>query len=322
MIDVVAIGELLIDFSEEGKNKDNYSILSGHPGGAPANFLTPISKFGLKTSLISNVGDDAFGKELVKTLKEIKIGTGNISFDKETFTTLAFVTLDDKGERSFSFSRKPGADTRIKYYNVKLKEIDNCRVFHFGTLSLTNNPSKQTTYKLVNYAKRKGKIISFDPNLREALWLNLKDAKEQMNYGLRNANIVKISDNEVKFLFDKEPKESIDFILKKYSNIKLLYVTCGAKGCYFSTRKYRGFVSSLKGIKVIDTTGAGDIFGGSAMYKFLSMKKDVDKLEENDIYEIVRFATISAGLSTTKNGGIKSVPSYRDVINTYKRLEK
>ena len=315
MMDVVAIGELLIDFIEEGKNKDNYSILSGHPGGAPANFLTPITKFGLKTSLISNVGDDAFGRELVKTLKDFNIGTNNITFDKDAFTTLAFVTLNEKGDRSFSFSRKPGADTRIKYSNVKLKEIDNCKVFHFGTLSLTDNPSKQSIYKLVSYAKRKGKLISFDPNLRESLWSNLKEAKEQMVYGLKNADIVKISDNEVKFLFKKEPKDSINYLLKKFTNIKLLYVTCGAKGCYLSSRKYNGFVPSLKGIKTIDTTGAGDIFGGSAMFKLLSLKKEIEDLTENDLYDIVKFATASAGLSTTKNGCIKSVPSYEEVIN-------
>lgn len=318
MIDVVAIGELLIDFNEESKNKDNYSVLSGHPGGAPANFLAPITKFGLKTSLISNVGDDAFGKQLVNTLKENKIGTKNITLDKDAFTTLAFVTLNDEGDRSFSFSRKPGADTRIKYSNVNLKEIDTCKVFHFGTLSLTDNPSRDTTYKLVRYAKSKKKLISFDPNLREALWSNLKDAKKQMLYGLANANIVKISDNEVKFLFKLSPKKSISYILKKYPNIKLLYVTCGANGCYYATRRFVGYVPSIKGIKVIDTTGAGDIFGGSAMYKYLSLKKDINKLTENDLINIVRFASTSAGLSTTKNGGLKSVPSYKEIMKRLK----
>lgn len=318
MIDVVAIGELLIDFNEESKNKDNYSVLSGHPGGAPANFLAPITKFGLKTSLISNVGDDAFGKQLVNTLKENKIGTKNITIDKDAFTTLAFVTLNDKGDRSFSFSRKPGADTRIKYSNVNLKEIDTCKVFHFGTLSLTDNPSRDTTYKLVRYAKSKKKLISFDPNLREALWSNLKDAKKQMLYGLANANIVKISDNEVKFLFKLSPKKSISYILKKYPNIKLLYVTCGANGCYYANRSFVGYVPSIKGIKVIDTTGAGDIFGGSAMYKYLSLKKDINKLTENDLINIVRFASTSAGLSTTKNGGLKSVPSYKEIMKRLK----
>lgn len=318
MIDVVAIGELLIDFNEESKNKDNYSVLSGHPGGAPANFLAPITKFGLKTSLISNVGDDAFGKQLVNTLKENKIDTKNITLDKDAFTTLAFVTLNDKGDRSFSFSRKPGADTRIKYSNVNLKEIDTCKVFHFGTLSLTDNPSRDTTYKLVRYAKSKKKLISFDPNLREALWSNLKDAKKQMLYGLANANIVKISDNEVKFLFKLSPKKSISYILKKYPNIKLLYVTCGANGCYYANRSFVGYVPSIKGIKVIDTTGAGDIFGGSAMYKYLSLKKDINKLMENDLINIVRFASTSAGLSTTKNGGLKSVPSYKEIMKRLK----
>lgn len=322
MIDVVAIGELLIDFSEECKNKDNYSVLSGHPGGAPANFLAPISKFGLKTSLISNVGNDSFGKELVNTLKENKIGVKNISFDNGAFTTLAFVTLDKKGDRSFSFSRKPGADTRIKYSNVNLKEIDECRVFHFGTLSLTDNPSRETTYKLVNYAKKKGKLISFDPNLREPLWSSLKEAKKQMLYGLRNSNIVKISDNEIKFLFNIAPKKSIDYMLKKFPNIELLYVTCGENGCYFSTKRFKSFVPSLKGIKVVDTTGAGDIFGGSAMYKFLSLKKDIESLEIDDLFDIVKFASTSAGLSTTKSGGLKTVPSYNEIIRIYRRLEK
>ena len=312
MIDVVAIGELLIDFNEERK-VDGYSDLLAHPGGAPANFLAPIAKYGLKTSLISNVGDDAFGKQLVKTLKENKIGTNNITYDKNAFTTLAFVTLDEKGDRSFSFSRKPGADTRIQYKNINLKEIDNCKVFHFGTLSLTDNPSKETTYKLIKYAKSKKKIISFDPNLRENLWNNLSDAKKQMLYGLRNAYIVKISDYEVKFLFKIKPEKAVDYILNKFHNIKLIYVTCGNKGCYYGTRNIKGYLPSMKGIKVVDTTGAGDIFGGSAMFKFLKLNKDINLLTEKDLYKIVKFATISAGLSTTKYGGLKSVTPYKNI---------
>lgn len=313
MADVVAIGEVLIDFVQERINEDGYPVISAHPGGAPANFLAPISKFGLKTSMISKVGNDAFGKQLVKTLKENKISVNNIKLDGNYFTTLAFVTLDEKGDRSFSFSRKPGADTKINYYDVDLKDIDKCKVFHFGTLSLTHNPSKQTTYKLIDYAKRKGKLISFDPNLREALWDDLNNAKKQMLYGLKKSDIVKISDNEVKFLFNINPSEALDFLLKKYPNIKLLYVTCGAEGCYYATRNVKGFVPSLKKIKVVDTTGAGDIFGGSAMYKLLSMKKKIEKLNEKDLFEIVQFATTSAGLSTTKHGGLKSVAEYKDI---------
>lgn len=314
MTSVVAIGEVLIDFVQEKTNDDGYPVISGHPGGAPANFLAPLAKFGMKTSMISKVGDDAFGKQLIQTLKDNNIGTKNIILDKDCFTTLAFVTLDNKGDRSFSFARKPGADTRIEYKDLDLKDIDNCKVFHFGTLSLTANPSKRTTYDLVKYAKQKGKLISFDPNLREALWNDLDDAKKQMIYGLRNADIVKISDNEVKFLFDVDAKDSIDLIFKKYPNINLLYITCGADGCYYATRSVRGFEPSLKGIRVKDTTGAGDIFGGSAMYKFLSLKKKIENLKDNDLLEIVKFATVSAGLSTTKYGGLKSVASYDEII--------
>lgn len=314
MMDVVAIGEALIDFVEEKINDDKYPILSSHPGGAPANFLAPICKYGLNASLISRVGNDEFGKLLINTLKESHIKTNNIQIDNDSFTTLAFVTLNNKGDRSFSFARKPGADTRINYNDINLKDIDKCKVVHFGTLSLTNNPSKSTTYKLISYAKRKGKLISFDPNLRKPLWSNLKDAKNEMLYGLKNSEIVKISDDEVKFLFNIKPNKACSYILDKYKNIKLLYVTCGANGAYYATRKYNGFIPSLKGIKVKDTTGAGDIFGGSAMYKFLSLKKNIEDLSENDLIRIAKFARTAAGLSTTRYGGLKSVPSIKEVI--------
>ena len=316
MIDVVAIGEVLIDFVEEKANEDGYPVLSGHPGGAPVNFLSPISKFGLKTAMISKVGQDAFGRKLIETIKENNIDTKNIILDKDSFTTLAFVTLDKNGDRSFSFARKPGADTRIKFEEIDLKTIDKCKVLHFGTLSLCKNPSKATTIKLVKYAKEKDKLISFDPNLREALWDDLKDARKQMIYGLKQADIVKISDNEVQFLFNVNSKDGIELITKKFPNIKLLYITCGSDGVYYKANNIVGYCPSLKGIKVKDTTGAGDIFGGSALYKLLALKKNINKLTEKDLKEIVEFATASAGLSTTKFGGLKSVFELND-INKY-----
>jgi len=315
MIDVVAIGEVLIDFAQTNVNEEGYPSLSANPGGAPANFLTPISKFGLKTTMIGKVGNDTFGKLLINTLKKNGINTKCVIKDDDNFTTLAFVTLDDKGNRSFAFSRKPGADTQIKYDEVDLSLIDNCKVFHFGTLSLTNNPAKSTTKKLVSYAKSKKKLISFDPNLRKPLWDDLNEAKKEMLYGLSKADIVKISDEEVKFLFNIKIKDATKFLLDKYKNIKLLYVTCGAEGSYYATRKYQGFVKALSNIKVIDTTGAGDIFGGSAMYKLLKAKKNIHELTNDDLLDIVSFATASAGLSTTKLGGISSVPDIKDVIN-------
>ena len=310
MIDVVALGEVLIDFNQEKINSNGYPTLNANPGGAPANFLTPISKYGLKTAMLAKVGNDSFGKMLIKTLKDVGINTKGIIKDDKCFTTLAFVTIDESGDRSFSFARKPGADTMLRFEEVDLSLIDKAKVFHFGTLSLTNNPSRATTKKLVAYAKKKHKLISFDPNLRKPLWNDLKDAKVAIEYGLKNADIVKISDDEVKFLYNIKTDKAIAYLLKKYPNIKLLYVTCGKDGVYYATKKYSGHIPSLQGIKIVDTTGAGDIFGGSAMYKLLIKKKDINNLSQNDLIDIVSFASKVAGLSTTKHGGISSVPDF------------
>ena len=207
-MDVVAFGEVLVDLAQKEINESGYPTLVANPGGAPANFLATISKFGLKTAMIAKVGNDAFGKALINTLKENRINTKNIIVDDNFFTTLAFVTFNDKGDRSFSFARKPGADTQISFNEIDLSLIDKTKVFHFGTLSLTNEPAKTSTKKLVKYAKEKGKIISFDPNLRKPLWNNLEDARSAMNYGLKNADIVKISDDEAKFLLNVKTKEA------------------------------------------------------------------------------------------------------------------
>lgn len=312
-MNVVSLGEILIDFAPVSSNKDGYPTLAANPGGAPANFLAPIAKFGLKTAMIGKVGNDTFGKLLINTLKTNKINTKGVVIDNETFTTLAFVTIDKNGDRNFAFARKPGADTRLKYEEIDLSIIDKCQVFHFGTLSLTSNPSKVATKKLINYAKKKNKLISFDPNLRKPLWSNLEDAKKAMLYGLQHSDIVKISDEEVKFLFNINVKDATHFLLKKFNNIQLLYVTCGSKGSYYATRKCSGFVEAMDNIKVIDTTGAGDIFGGSAMYKLLKSKIKIGDLTNDNLLEIVRFATISAGLSTTKYGGISSVSDLKTI---------
>lgn len=317
-MDVVALGEILIDFLEIKNDKNGYPTLAASPGGAPANFLTPIAKYDLKTAMIGKVGNDTFGNLLINTLKQNGINTKGVVIDDNVFTTLAFVTIDSNGERSFAFARKPGADTKLRYEEVELSLIDKCKVFHFGTLSLTNNPSKNTTKKLVDYAKKKDKLISFDPNLRKPLWNNLTEAKKAMLYGLSKADIVKISNEEVEFLFNIKDKEASSFLLNKYKNIKLVYVTCGSKGSYYATRKYSGFIEAMKNIKVIDTTGAGDIFGGSAMYKLLKTNKKLDKLTNDDLVNIVKFAIISAGLSTTTPGGINSVQDI-EIINNYLR---
>ena len=305
--DVVALGELLIDFTCVSADADGYPTMAAHPGGAPANFLAAVTKFGGKTALLGKVGTDTFGRLLTGTLEQAGIETRGIVASSDVFTTLAFVTLDAHGDREFAFSRKPGADTQLRFSELELPLIDDAKAFHFGTLSLTDEPARATTYRAVAYAKERGKLITFDPNLRKPLWKDLETAREQMLWGLSQADVVKISDEEIEFLFGLSPQEGAKKILCDYG-VKLVFATCGADGCWFENQNACGHVDSLKGIKVVDTTGAGDIFGGSAVWKVLQTGKRPEELNEAELREAVRFACTAAGLSTTRPGGISSVP--------------
>jgi len=311
MYDVVALGELLIDFAPVGTDENGYPSLAAKPGGAPPNFLAALAKYGAKTALYAKVGADAFGKLLIQTLKDVGIDTSGIIEDASVFTTLAFVTLDESGERSFSFARKPGADTCLRYDELDLSLIDKAKAFHFGTLSLTNEPSKEATQKAIEYAKNAEKIITFDPNLRESLWDDLEDAKTQILWGLGQADIVKISDDEVKFLWDCNEHEGADKLLNEF-NVKLAMVTSGSNGALL--KNMNGFAfSSCPQVDPIDTTGAGDIFGGSAVSRILASNKAPDDLTPEELSEIVSFAVTAASLSTQKLGGVPSVPDETEV---------
>ena len=312
MYDVAALGELLIDFTCLSTDTDGYPTMAAHPGGAPANYLAALTKFGAKTAMIGKVGSDAFGRLLIKTLKGAGIDTRGMLVSDYVFTTLAFVTLDDSGDREFSFARKPGADTQLRFDEIDLSVIDASKVLHFGTLSMTNEPARDATYKAVEYAAGHGKLISFDPNLRKPLWDDLDEAKRQMLWGLRHADIVKISDEETEFLFGIAPEEAAKHIIDSFG-VRLVYVTRGAEGCFYRTKTASGFVKALSGIAVKDTTGAGDIFGGSAMYGLLRAGGVPEKLTAEELENIVSFACASAGLSTTKAGGISSVPELIEV---------
>lgn len=313
MIDVVALGELLIDFACLSTDEDGYPTMAAHPGGAPANFLAALHKFGAKTALMGKVGIDAFGKMLTGTLQKAGIETRGIVHADDVFTTLAFVTFDDQGDREFSFSRKPGADTCITFDELDLSLIDESKIFHFGTLSLTDEPARTTTQQAVAYAKSKGKLITYDPNLRKPLWKSMDEAKEQLIWGLKQADVVKISDEEVEFLFGLGVEEGAKYILDNFG-VKLVFVTCGPDGCFFQNAVASGKVPALSGIHVIDTTGAGDIFGGSAVWKLLEIGKAPETLTEAELRDVVSFACTSAGISTTRSGGISSVPEYQEVL--------
>lgn len=312
-MDVVALGELLIDFTCTATDADGYPTMAAHPGGAPANFLAALAKFGASTALLGKVGNDTFGKLLRGTLDAAGIGTQGLVSDDSVFTTLAFVTLDEHGDREFAFSRKPGADTCLRFDEIDTGLIDAAKVFHFGTLSLTDEPARSATYEAVSYAKRKGKLITYDPNLRKPLWKDLQEAKKQLLWGLSQADVVKISDEEVEFLFGLGVEDGAKHILEKYG-VKLVFVTCGPKGCFFQNSKASGHVPGLSDIQVKDTTGAGDIFGGSALWKLLQTGKAPEALDAEELTGIVRFACVSAGLSTTRSGGISSVPDMDAVL--------
>lgn len=311
--DAVAVGELLIDFACKSVDTDGYPTMSAQPGGAPANYLAALQKFGAQTAMIGKVGNDAFGKMLLGTLNRAGIDTTGISVSEDVFTTLAFVTFDEHNDREFSFSRKPGSDTCLTWEEVPTELLDNTRVLHFGTLSLTNEPARSATRQAVFYAREHGTLVSFDPNLRKPLWNNLEDAKAEMLWGLEQADVVKISDEEVEFLFPGKSFEEAAQLIREEYGVKLVYLTKGRDGCLVCNEKACVSVPGMTGLKVLDTTGAGDIFGGSAMWKFLQLGKAPEDLEAEELKAIGQFACTSAGLSTTKAGGIYSVPALEEI---------
>ena len=313
MLDVVALGELLIDFAAKSKDPDGYPTMAANPGGAPGNFLAALNVYGKKTAFLGKVGADTFGHLLLGTLQRAGIDTRGVVIDPDYFTTLAFVTFDRAGDRSFSFARKPGADTQLRWEEIDKGLMDEARVFHFGTLSLTDEPVRTATQKAVTYAKQTGKLISCDPNLRVPLWRSEEEAREQMLWSLQQADVVKISDNEVSFLWACSPEEGAEKLLREF-DVKLAMVTLGAEGCLLRA-KNACFRAPAPKVHPVDTTGAGDIFGGSAMARFLDLEKDPDALTRDDLSYIGTYALMAASLSTERSGGIPSIPEKETVLS-------
>lgn len=317
MFDVVALGELLIDFASQSTDENGYPTLMANAGGAPGNFLAALNKYGAKTAFLGKVGNDTFGNLLLNTLSNAGIETKCIIKDDNVFTTLAFVTFTPDGDRMFSFARKPGADTCFNKNEIDFSLIDEAKIFHFGTLSLTDEPVCSATIEAVNYAKDKGKLITFDPNLRLPLWKNEEEAKEQIIWGLKQADIVKISDNEVEFLWDCDEKTGAQKLLNEF-DVKLAMVTLGPKGCYLANKNHNTYMTCPK-VKPIDTTGAGDIFGGSAVSQILKLEKNPCDFTEQDLIKIASFASTASSLSTETKGGIPSIP---DEVRIYQSLSE
>lgn len=315
MYDVVTLGELLIDFTPVGQSSKGCNIFEQNPGGAPANVLALLSKLGKKTAFIGKVGEDQFGISLKETLDNLHIDTTGLILSKEFNTTLAFVHLNDKGDRSFSFYRNPGADMMLTKDELKLDLIDKSKIFHFGSLSLTDEPAISATLKALDYAKGKNKLISYDPNLRPALWHDLNFAKTQITKGLNYADILKISEEELLFITDiSDLEKGTKYLLDTY-NMKLIFVTLGEKGCFYRYNNNYGIVESFK-VNPVDTTGAGDSFLGAVLYKLLD--KDIDNLSLDELIQIVKFANAVGALVTTKKGSISIMPDLKSINSILK----
>ena len=310
LYDVTAIGELLIDFTMNGQSGQGNDLFEACPGGAPCNVLAMLNKLGRKTSFIGKVGEDQFGRLLKDTIEGLGIGTEGLIMDKEIRTTLAFVHTFPDGDREFSFYRKPGADMMLSEDEIDLDMIRKSRVFHFGTVSMTDEPARTATKKALKTAKEAGCLITFDPNLRPPLWGSLDDAKEQIEYGFQYCDVLKISDNEIQFVSGKEDyDEGIRYLQEKYQ-IPLIFMTMGKDG---SRAYYKDMRVERKGfaVKAIETTGAGDTFCGCAVNGVLT--HGLDNLTEEILEDILTYANAGAALITMKKGAIRSMPEPEDI---------
>lgn len=315
--DVVALGELLIDFTNNGLSGQGNPVFEANPGGAPCNVLAMLRKLDKKVAFIGKVGCDGFGKQLADVLKETGIATEGLKWDEYVHTTLAVVHTLPGGDRDFSFYRNPGADMMLTEEELPLDMMESCRIFHFGTLSMTHEGVRRATLKAIEVAKANGALISFDPNLRPPLWESLDAAAEQIHVGLGLCDILKIADNEIEFMTGETDFDKGAAILQeRYPNIKILNVTAGADGSYSYSCGHRVFVPSFRLGGTIETTGAGDTFCASVLNFVL--ENGVENLSADQLTEMLRFANAAAYLVTTRKGAIRSMPEKEQVLEILK----
>ena len=313
--DVTAMGEMLIDFTLNGQSDQGNNLFEACPGGAPCNVLAMLNKLGRKTAFIGKVGEDQFGRLLRDTIDELGIETKGLLLDREIHTTLAFVHTFPDGDREFSFYRKPGADMMLSEEEVDYELIRQSKVFHFGTLSMTDEPVRSATKKALETAKAAGCLITFDPNLRPPLWDSLDMAKEMMEYGFRYCDMLKISDNEIQFVTGKEDYDEGIRILQEKYHIPLIFLTMGKEG---SRAYYQDLRVEKKGftVKAIETTGAGDTFCGCAIHGLLT--HGMDGMNVEVLGEILTYANAGAALITMKKGAIRSMPDPENITKMIK----
>lgn len=311
MYDVTALGEILIDFTPCGVSPAGQRVFEQNPGGAPANVLTCLSKFGRKTAFLGKVGADMHGEFLVSVLKDNAISTEGVVVDENVFTTLAFVALSETGERSFSFARKPGADTCLTKQELREDLIKESKVFHIGSLSLTAEPAKGTTFRALEVAKENGCIISYDPNYRAPLWDSVDAAVNGMRSVLDFVDVMKLSDEETELLTERSaPEEAAEVLLAK--GVKIVAVTLGADGALICTKEGKVIVPGYKA-NLVDTTGAGDSFWGGFLHKLLESGKRPEDVSLEEAAAFAKYGNAVASLCVEKRGAIPAMPTAEDV---------
>ncbi|MBQ9427993.1 MAG: carbohydrate kinase [Clostridia bacterium] len=310
--DVVALGELLVDFTESGKSEQGNTLWEANPGGAPCNVLAMLCKLGRCVSFIGRIGNDVYGRQLETALVESGIYTSGLSVDEKVHTTLAIVSRKDNGDRDFTFYRDPGADMMLSTSDVPAEQLSSCRIFHFGTLSMTHEAVRAATKFAVNTAKENGALISFDPNLRPRLWDTPENMRAQMQWGLGVCDILKISDDELAF-FTAENSiiRGMEKLCSAYPSIRLVNVTAGPDGSYCV---YRGGVTYAPAARIegtVETTGAGDTYCACILNALLD--KDIDALGKDDIQKMMRFAAAAAAIITTRKGALRVMPCREEI---------
>ena len=309
--DVTALGELLIDFTENGKSSQGNPLFEANPGGAPCNVLAMLSKLGRKTAFIGKVGKDFFGEQLKDAITEVGICAEHLRMDEEIHTTLAMVHTYPDGDRDFSFYRNPGADMMLTEAEVPEDLIRDSKIFHFGTLSMTHEDVCKATKKAIAIAKESGAVISFDPNLRPPLWKSLEDAKQQAAYGFSQCDVLKISDNEIQWFTGEEDYDAGICKLREQYDIPLIMLSMGKEGSRAYYKDLRVEVKPFLQEKTIETTGAGDTFGACCLNYVL--KYGLYDMDEEKLKEMLTFANAAASIITTRKGALRVMPEEEEV---------
>ena len=318
--DVTALGELLIDFTENGKSSQGNPLFEANPGGAPCNVLAMLSKLGRKTAFIGKVGKDFFGEQLKDAITEVGICAEHLRMDEEIHTTLAMVHTYPDGDRDFSFYRNPGADMMLTEAEVPEDLIRDSKIFHFGTLSMTHEDVRKATKKAIAIAKESGAVISFDPNLRPPLWNTLEDARRQAAYGFSQCDVLKISDNEIQWFTGEEDFDAGIQKLRSQYDIPLIMLSMGKEGSRAYYKDLRVEVSPFLQETTIETTGAGDTFGACCLHYVL--EHGMDGLDEEKLTQMLTFANAAASIVTTRKGALRVMPEAEEVRDFVKSRMK